>query len=214
MKKIRHNVPIIKKAIANYVVNNVKEFILTGLLFIIGMFIGVIIINNCSESQGQEISTYILEFIDRFKNIENFDKTSLIIDSIKNNIILTLIIWISGTTVIGVPIVLTVILFRGICLGYTISSIAYTLGSLKGILFCIISLCAQSILFIPALLSLGVSSLKLYKSIIKDRQKNNIKVEIIRHTIFSGLMLCTLIISSFIENIFSVNILQNMIKFF
>jgi len=214
MRKIKQNIPKIKNIIINYVSNNVKEFILIGLLFIIGIFVGVIIINNCSELQAQEISTYISEFINRFKNIQNLDKTSLAIESIKNNIILTIAIWGAGTTVIGAPVVLTIILFRGICLGYTISAIAYTLGSFKGILFCIISLCAQNLLFIPALLCLGVSSIKLYKSIIKDRRKENIKIEIIRHTIFSTLMLGLLILSSFVESIISVNFLQNMIKFF
>ena len=214
MKKIRHKVPKIKNIITNYIINNSKEFILIGLLFIIGIFIGVIIINNCNELQGKEISTYISEFINRFKNIEKIDKSSLIINSIKANTQLTLVIWLAGTTVIGVPIVFTVILFRGICLGHTISAIAYTLGSIKGILFCIISLCAQNLLFIPALLCLGVSSLKLYKSIIKDRKRENIKMKILRHTIFSGLMLVVLVLSSFIENLFSINILQNMIKFF
>ena len=214
MRKLRHNIPKIKKAIANYIINNAKEFILIGLLFIIGIFVGVIIINNCSELQGYEISTYILEFINRFKNIGNLDKKLLVMDSIKNNIILSVIIWLAGTTVIGVPVVLAVILFRGICLGYTISAISYTLGSFKGTLFCIISLCAQNILFIPALLGLGVSSIRLYKSIIKDRRRENIKIEIIRHTVFSVLMLGVLVISSFVENIISVSILQNMIKFF
>lgn len=208
------NAPKIKNAIINYVFNNSKEYILIGLLFIIGIFVGVIIINNCNETQGQEINTYISEFINRFKNIGKLDRSSLIIDSIKSNVILAIIIWAAGTTVIGVPVVLTVILFRGMCLGYTISAISYTLGSMRGSLFCIISLCAQNILFIPALLSLGVSSIKLYKSIMKDRRKENIKIEIIRHTIFSTLMLAVLILSSFIENIFSVTILQKVIKFF
>ena len=208
------NAPKIKNAIINYVFNNSKEYILIGLLFIIGIFVGVIIINNCNETQGQEINTYISEFINRFKNIGKLDRSSLIIDSIKSNVILAIIIWAAGTTVIGGPVVLTVILFRGMCLGYTISAISYTLGSMRGSLFCIISLCAQNILFIPALLSLGVSSIKLYKSIMKDRRKENIKIEIIRHTIFSTLMLAVLILSSFIENIFSVTILQKVIKFF
>ena len=214
MRKLRHNVPKIKTAISNYILKNSKEFILIGLLFIIGIFVGVIIINNSSDLQGQEISTYILEFINRLKNIQNLDKTSLIIDSIKNNSILAIIIWLAGTTVVGVPIVLTVILFRGICLGYTISAMSYTLGTFKGSMFSIISLCLQNLLFIPALIGLGVSSIKLYKSIIKDRRRENIKVEIIRHTIFSGLMLGVLVISSFVENIISVSILQNVIKFF
>ena len=212
--KIKKKVPKIKNVIINYVSNNIKEYILITLLFIIGILVGVIIINNCDDSQNTEISNYITEFINKFKDTSNIDKTSLIMSSIKSNIILTIIIWISGTTVIGVPIVLTVILFRGLCLGYTISAITYTLGTGKGILFSLISLCAQNILFIPALLSLGVSSIKLYKSIIKDRRKENIKVEIVRHTAFSGIMLIVLIISSLIENIISINLLHSTIKFF
>lgn len=212
--KIMPNIAILKKNIIIYVYNNIKEYMLTVLLFIIGIFIGVMIINNCNDSQISEINTYISEFINKFKNIQNLDKTGVALSSIKNNIILAIIIWVAGTTVIGIPIVFSVILFRGVCLGYTIAAITNTIGTLKGIGFCIISLCAQNILFIPALLSLGVSSIKLYKSIIKDRRKENIKIEIIRHTIFSILMLVILILSSFIENIVSMTLLQQMIKYF
>ena len=212
--KIKANVPQIRGKIRQYVYDNIKEYALVTILFIIGIFVGVIVVNNLDDVKTQEINTYITDFIVRFKTIEKLDKVSLIGASIKNNIILTIIIWIAGTTVIGVPIVLAVILFRGVCLGYTISSITYSIGVGKGILFCIVALCLQNILFIPAILSLGVSSLKLYKSIIKDRRRENIKIEIIRHTIFSLLMLAVLILSSFIENTISISILQKIIKFF
>lgn len=212
--KIKANVPQIRGKIRQYVYDNIKEYALVTILFIIGIFVGVIVVNNLDDVKTQEINTYITDFIARFKTIEKLDKVSLIGASIKNNIILTIIIWIAGTTVIGVPIVLAVILFRGVCLGYTISSITYSIGVGKGILFCIVALCLQNILFIPAILSLGVSSLKLYKSIIKDRRRENIKIEIIRHTIFSLLMLAVLILSSFIENTISISILQKIIKFF
>jgi stage II sporulation protein M len=203
-----------KKNFINYIKNNFREYALVFLLFIIGIFVGVMIVNNCAEDQLQEISTYISDFVGKFKNIETLDKSELMPVSIKNNIFLALIIWLAGTTVIGIPIVLIVVLFRGICLGYTISIITYTLGTFKGIFFCLISLLFQNILFIPAILTLGVSSIKLYKSIVKDKRKDNIKVEIIKHTIISGLMILILIISSIIENIVSVPILQKMIKYF
>lgn len=212
--KIKANVPQIRGKIRQYVYDNIKEYALVTILFIIGIFVGVIVVNNLDDVKTQEIKIYITDFIEKYKTIEKLDKVSLIGTSIKNNIILTIIIWIAGTTVIGVPIVLAVILFRGVCLGYTISSITYSIGLGKGILFCIVALCLQNILFIPAILSLGVSSLKLYKSIIKDRRRENIKIEIIRHTIFSLLMLAVLILSSFIENTISISILQKIIKFF
>ena len=124
-----------KSILKNYVKNNYKEYILTSLIFIIGLFIGVMVINNCTETQSSEIITAI-------------------------------IIWLAGTTVIGLPIVLIAIMLRGLILGYTISAVTLTLGALKGIIFCLISIFLQNILIIPAVLTLGVSSIKLYKSII------------------------------------------------
>ena len=204
----------LEKVIKNYIRNNYKEYILVGLLFLIGIFIGVMIINNCKEAQITEISTYISNFIAKFKGIENINTTDLIIKSIKNNIILAMIIWLAGTTVIGIPIVFISIIFRGIVLGYTISSFTITLGMGKGIAFCIISIFLQNLLFLPAILTLGVSSIKLYKSIIKDKRKENIKIGIIRHTIISILMVIILVLSSIIENTISLNILRKLIKYF
>lgn len=203
-----------KLVLKNYVKNNYKEYILTSLIFIIGLFIGVMIINNSTETQSSEITTYLNEFITKFKGIQNINKTSLIFTSIKNNIILAVIIWVAGTTVIGLPIVLIAILLRGLILGYTISAVTLTLGASKGIIFCLISIFLQNILFIPAVLTLGVSSIKLYKSIMKDKRRENIKVEIIRHTIISAIMILVLVISSLIENVISITLLKSFIKYF
>ena len=137
-----------------------------------------------------------------------------LIQSVKNNTILAIILWIAGTTVIGIPIVLIAIFLRGMFLGYTISAITYTYGTFKGIIFCMLSILLQNILLIPAVLTLGVSSIKLYKSIIKDKRKENIKIGILRHTITSISMVIILLISSLIENLVSVPILQNCIKYF
>ena len=203
-----------KLVLKNYVKNNYKEYILTSLIFIIGLFIGVMIINNCTEIQSSEITTYLNEFITKFKGIQNINKTSLIFTSIKNNIILAVIIWLAGTTVIGLPIVLIAVMLRGLILGYTISAVTLTLGAPKGIIFCLISIFLQNILFIPAVLTLGVSSIKLYKSIMKDKGRENIKVEIIRHTIISAIMVLGLCISSLIENVISITLLKSFIKYF
>ena len=60
---------------------------------------------------------------------------------------------------------------------------------------------------------MGVSSIKLYKSIVNDRRKENIKIEIIKHTIISLIMLGILVLSSIIENEISVSLLKMGIKY-
>ena len=54
----------------------------------------------------------------------------------------------------------------------------------------------------------------LYKSIIKDRRRENVKIEIVRHTIFSILVLIMLIIASLIETYISTSLLQTVIGLF
>lgn len=198
----------LKNIMIRYARDNSKEYILVILIFIIGLFIGVMFINNCSSDKDTAITTYISDFIEKFKNAENIDQAHLIGSSMKSNTTLAIIMWLAGTTIIGMPIVLGIILFRGFCLGYTVSAITLTLGAWKGTVFCILALFLQNLLFIPALLTTGVSSIKLYKSITNDRRRENIKVGIIKHTCISLMMMGILIIASFIENGISIRLLQ------
>ena len=123
-------------------------------------------------------------------------------------------IWFIGSTIIGIPIVFGIIIFRGFCLGYTISSITLVFGVAKGVAFTAIAIIMQNIIFIPGIISLGVSALKAYKSIYSDKRKENIKLEIIRHTVFSALVLIILVFSAIVETQISTNLLRSVIKYF
>lgn len=212
MKKDKHINT--KKIIYNHILNNSKEYIIVTLVFIIGIFLGVMFINNTNELQMSEISSYINSFIDKLKTTEHIDSLNILKASILNNILLAITICFFGTTVIGIPVVFGIVLYRGFCLGYTVAAIVSMLGLTKGIVFIIVTLLLQNIIFIPTLLALAVSGFKLYKSIVKDRRKENIKLEVLRHTIFSGIMLLLLCISSFIEIAASTNILKKIINYF
>ncbi len=201
-----------KKILIDYINTYLKEYILVILIFITGLFIGVLFVNNATEEKGEIITNYITEFMQKFKQIENINSNELMKESFKNNFTLAILLWLAGTTIIGMPVVLGLILYRGFCLGYTISAITLSLGMKESISFCLLGLFLQNILFIPAILSIGVSSINLYKSIIKDKRKENIKLGIIRHTIISSIMLGILLLSSIIENKISINLLRFFIK--
>ncbi len=200
--------------IYKHVKNNSKEYFLVSLIFVIGIFLGVMFINNTQEVQKTEITSYLNSFIEKLKNVENLENMRLLKTSILENIILSVTLWFFGTTVIGIPVVFGIIMYRGFCLGYTISTIISIMGLGKGIIFITIALFLQNIIFIPAIIAIGVSGFKLYKSIVKDRNKENIKVEVLRHTIFSIIMMMVLCIASIIEILISTNILKHFIKYF
>lgn len=121
----------IKQIILTHIENNIKNYAIVSIIFVIGIVIGVIFINNTSESQSTEITNYITSFSQDLKENKKIDNLLLLRDSIKKNIVLAVILWFMGSTVIGISVVYLTICFRGFCLGYTISSIILSLGIRK-----------------------------------------------------------------------------------
>ena len=207
-KKKNELLAIIKENI----INNYKSYLIVLIIFAVGVFLGVMILNQTEKKE--DIEKYINTYIDETKSIENGKYLIEVKNEIKNNIILVFLLWFAGTTIIGIPIVLGIILARGFCLGYTISACVYVLGKIKGLIFVIITLFLQNMIFIPALMVLGVSSIKLYTSIIKDRRKENIKISILRHSIVSIIIAIILILEAIIKIEISYKLLVNLAKYF
>lgn len=194
------------------ILNNTKSYFIVLIIFAVGVFLGVMFINQMQDKG--DVEKYINTYIDETKGLQNGDYLGELQQDILSNIGLVLALWFAGTTIIGIPIVLGIILFRGFCLGYTIASCVFVLGQLKGIIFILITIFLQNIIFIPALMILGVSSIKLYKSIIKDRRKENIKLSILKHSIVSIGIMLALILSSIIKIEISYRLIVNLIKYF
>lgn len=90
----------VKEIIYQHIANNSKEYILVSLVFVVGIFLGVMFINNIKEAQMQEITSYLNEFIEKFKNIEQLNNMEILKSTIIENLVLGVILWFFGTTVI------------------------------------------------------------------------------------------------------------------
>ena len=209
MQKRKNEVATIIK---NDILNNIKSYFMVFIIFTVGIFLGVMFVNK-GENKS-EIEKYINTYIDETKILQNQNYLKELKNEVKTNIKLVLLLWFAGTTIIGIPIVLGVILFRGFCLGYTIAACVYVLGRLKALIFIAITILLQNIIFIPAIMILGVSSIKLYKSIVKDKRKENIKLSILKHCTISIMTLIALILASFVKIEISYRLIVNWIKYF
>lgn len=203
----------IKQMITNHIYDNMKSYLIVICIFLIGLTIGVIFINHITEENFTQIQEYLNQFIEAVKGDYHIDTGELLKNSLIDNLKLTIAMWFIGSTVVGMPIVLGIVLYRGFCIGYTISSAIMVLGSQRGIIFSLATMLLQNILFIPILLVLAVSGIRLYKSIMKDKRKENIKLEIIRHTAYSLIAFVLLIVVSFIEVYISSNLLTMIVQF-
>ena len=131
MKNTKRKNSKIKEMLISYLRNNIKEYSIVMIIFLIGLIFGVIFVNNAGKNQINEITSYINDFVGNLKNNIEINKAQLLKDTLISNFLLALELWFVGSTVIGLPIVYGMIAYRGFCLGYTISSIIATLGMRK-----------------------------------------------------------------------------------
>lgn len=209
--KRRENV--YKEIIINNILKNKRKYILLLLIFIIGIVLGVFFINNSDENQKKEINEYITNFVTTLKENNSIDKKELVKASLKGNIVMGIALWFIGSTVIGLPLIYFFVLYKGLCIGYTMSSAILTLSTGKGILFCISSILLHNIIMIPTILMIAASGTNLCQAIIKNRTKENIKLEIIKHSIISFIGIIFFMLSSLVEVYISTNFFMLVVKY-
>ena len=203
----------IRTTIYNHIINNKREYLIITILFFVGLIMSIIVFNNIDEDILEEINIYITTLFENIRNNENIDLLKILKNSIINNIIITSLLWFGASTIIGIPIVYGSIVLKGFSIGYTVCSLLNTLGAGKGLVFAISFMGLHNIVFVLTMFAISVSGVKLYKSIMKNKQRENIKFEILRHTIFCLIMLIGMLMSSIIETYLSTNISIILLKY-
>lgn len=193
-----------------HIKNNIKIYIVTGLVFLLGIILGIFFINSSSEEQIEEIIIYVNQAI---TNI-NTDNNNYLKELIFENMLIIGILWLAGLTIIGIIINYLIVCAKGFCIGYTIFAIAMSLGTWKSIIFVFTTMFVQNLLLIPAIIATTVSGMRFFKNIIQDRRRENIILEIIRHTVFCIIMLLIALCSSFLEIYLSNYLLSLCLKIF
>lgn len=146
-----------KSVLYNYLEKNKKVFLIIIITFFVGMTLGIFFINHTSEEEILNINAYVNSLKENIEKANTINRFELLLQSIKQNSIFILIIWLLGCTIIGSSLVYFGILYKGFSLGYTISAIIASLGSKSGTIFVFASLLLQNIIFLPAIFILAES---------------------------------------------------------
>ena len=117
--------------------------------------------NNSNEAQKEELNIYIESLIEKIKKSESIDNFKLLCLSIKENSKIILLVWFLGCTIIGGIFIYLAIIYRGFCIGYTISAMIAVLGVKQGIIISLISMLFQNIIFLPAFFIIAENRYKI-----------------------------------------------------
>ena len=99
-----------REVLLNHILDNLKFYIIVIIILIIGIVAGILFINNINSEQITEIQGYINGFVNTLKEGNAIDKTALLKKSLGDNLILIVTMWFIGSTVIGIPIILGIVL--------------------------------------------------------------------------------------------------------
>ncbi|WP_422443864.1 stage II sporulation protein M [Thermoanaerobacterium sp. DL9XJH110] len=157
------------RLLTDYFKKNIGLYALLSAVFISGIVFGSVEVNMMSENQMKDLLDFINGFFANIKNID-VDSSTIFYISMSNNLKTALALCVLGLTVIGLPLILALIFFRGFVLGFTVGFFIGELG-IKGIIFSLLSILPQNIIIIPAILSMGVAGITFSITVLKNRRK-------------------------------------------
>lgn len=185
---------------------NSKIFKILVVTLVIGFIIGIISFIFMDKSSLQ---SSIINYINLIKN-DNYNYSNGLILSIISNIKYSSIIWISGIIFFCSLVIPLIIIYRGISLSLTISTIIYTY-KLKGVLYALIivfpTILNELIFLFLSYYSINFS-IKCFNT-IKNNKDINLRSFIKNYFYIFLILSLLLIISSLIE----IYLCSNIIKF-
>lgn len=136
-----------------------KLFILVFTITLLCFIVGILLISILSKSNKELIINSLNNFYTSLKE-NKISSTNLLYKTMTSNLILNIIIWILGISIIGIPIVIFILGFKSLSLGFTISSLIYTYklnGLLKAIIYLIPNIINIFIVFVLVYYSISFS---------------------------------------------------------
>ena len=143
------------------------------IIMTISTILGILFPAIISKDNKLLITTSIKKFMTAIDN-NNIDYLTAFLSSITNNSLITIILWILGLSLIGVPIILLILFFKGFITGFSLSSILITYG-IKGLMKAFIYTLPNIInllgTFLLSYYAISFSTL-IYKSIFKKENRS------------------------------------------
>lgn len=125
---------VIAKA-KNNINNQKKEYLFLSIITLLGIISGILFIFFISNTDKLLVKDELILFFTNLKE-NNLDYISSLINSFSSNLLYFIIIWVLGISIIGIPIIIFMLFFKGFIFGFSISSIINIMG-FKGILVAI-----------------------------------------------------------------------------
>ncbi|MHB1126822.1 MAG: stage II sporulation protein M [Bacillota bacterium] len=153
--------------LAAHLKQNLWLYLFIFLVLAVGIATGAMSVRALGPDQQKDLLTYLNSSLLGI-NKDNVNSALLARDAIYGNLEVLFQVWFLGLTVIGLPLILAIVFFRGFVLGFTVGFLVQQ-KLLQGVLLALLSVLPQNLLNIPALAVAGVSAISFSLCLIRGR---------------------------------------------
>ncbi|WP_040211857.1 stage II sporulation protein M [Clostridium polynesiense] len=205
---------LMKNGIAKEIEKNMWALMLIILFFSIGIVLGVYTVKYMNSYDMNNLNDYFSLFLQSLKE-KSFDNRELIIEAVKNNFIIILVIWGFGFTILGIPVILITNMIKGYTLGFSFSFIIVSMGY-KSMGFALLALMPQNLIYVACIIIISVYSFNLSLEKIKNRfiktsHYTNSK-NVVNYLYCFIVIALIMFMGFFIEGVFTPGILRHIIS--
>ena len=179
------------------------QFLIVTSVFVIGFFLGYYKI----PALDTEVRKYLLQTLDNYllsNQAGSSNGYGIFIYAFWEQLKSIGLIWFLGLTIIGFPLILTVVFGRGYSLGFTLGFLIQA-KDVKGILILLLTVLPQNIIYIPFIIILAVTALNFSLNIVRPNRNPHASLssQLLVYGINLVFFLAIFLIGAFVEGFLS-----------
>lgn len=153
--------------------DNLLMYLLTILFLCTGIILGIYSVKYMSNNDKSSLVNYITS-LSQSSTLEGINNKAIFFEALKSNLPIIIGYWFLGLTIVGIPVILGLCIFKGFSIGFTISFFVYSLKD-RGLLLAVLGVLPQNIIYIPCVILASVLSIQFSLGMLKEKLNKGYK---------------------------------------
>lgn len=143
-------------------------YLLVAVLFAAGSVFGALAASSLAPGKEAEVAAEVRGFVSDVRAGTLRTGPEVVLQSLQRDALQTAgLCWLLGLSLVGVPLVLVLVFYRGFLLGFTVAALVKELA-FGGVLASLVAVLPANLLMVPAIVVAGVSAISFGVSLVRS----------------------------------------------
>lgn len=158
-----------ERALTRHIKDNLALYLAVFIFFLGGITAGTVTLYYLGQQQVIQLASYLDNLLQQFNTTPQMASCySILYQTFINALKEIGMVWFLGLTVIGLPLIVAIIFFKGFILGFTVGFLVQQKAS-QGIAFSLLAILPPNLLEIPALFVAAILGISFSISLLRGR---------------------------------------------